>query len=828
MSDWAAAEADFLAGLAQRPAAKPPATLGEIWRDSFAGAGMDTITDIAGLGNEAFRELEGAVGSETGQTLRDFTDNWNGSGFSDWSPTEQAAMVADRLHRLDKDGRDRIAPLIDIAGRASQKAQAIEERAAETWSRTYGLSGIAVSYLAGMARQMLEPLNLAGIAAGGPTRGPVLTMLAREAAIGGGIQALQEPGIELARSGVGLDAGVTRGAVNVATAAIGSAGFSALLRGVSAGARLAFRGRRPAGEGPAHAPAAADFEAAAMVAERNEVLDAQAAPPTQRGRAEAAERIDAAAAAMERGRFDGSSPLDASRSPPVSAAIYGPPRPDPTLTFQPERIAYFDGDRQQIIRPGGRRLDVRPAVMELSDITVSHTLDGAPNPNYQTALQPRDRSSAASRSFVAAGAAELEPELLGLSPTAATGAPVIGPDALVESGNGRIMMIARAYDRHPERAAAYRAQLEGMGYDLAGFKHPVLVRIREGEIEDRAAFAREANVSPVAGLSVRERAFADGANVDDTLMQLWQGGETASLANVRFVRAFADRVVAPEERPQFIDADNRLSADGRARIEAALVARAWGAEDIVSALYEAADPTSKAILGAFADTAPLAARVKTAIAEGRIAAADDPAPAMLEAFRIIDRARAAGQKPRLLLDQIDIEKGAVPDDVRAAARLFFRDDDLAIPAGRDIVAEKIQNAMNRAIDKQNAIADLFAARADVDANLRAAKLAGETIDDQPLPEVKAPAIAPDDDVAAAPAQLLDGFSAEEKAAMAATRTEADRVLEEAGGDFDIFLPGDDGEFRRVSAKVAIAEADEQAAAAAELSDCIVRVAAEAA
>ena len=88
--------------------------------------------------------------------------------------------------------------------------------------------------------------------------------------------------------------------------------------------------------------------------------------------------------------------------------------------------------------------------------------------------------------------------------------------------------------------------------------------------------------------------------------------------NVPFVKAFANQAVAPEERPNFIDGDNSLSADGARRIEAAMVARAWGDQDVVASLYEATDPTSKSILGGFADSAPTVARLRAAVEEGRI------------------------------------------------------------------------------------------------------------------------------------------------------------------------------------------------------------------
>ena len=429
------------------------------------------------------------------------------------------------------------------------------------------------------------------------------------------------------------------------------------------------------------------------------------------------ERIDEAAAAL------------AADDPRLPFAEPDAGRPAPAL------------GRDEIARPDGSRLTVTPRVVEFASIVVSHDMDGNVNPAYPVDLQPRDRGAAPSRTWVAERAKTLEPIRLGRAPTAQEGAPIVGPDGVVESGNGRAMIINRAYDRHPDRAAAYRAFLETEGFPTEGMKFPVLVRVRETPIANRAAFAREANVATTAGLSARERAFADAERLDEHLLSLWQRGETSAAANTGFARAFADRIVAAEERPGFVSAENRLSAEGRTRIEAALTARGWGEADIVSALYEASEPTSKAILGAMADTAPIAARLKAAIAEGRVPAEADPTPAIVAAYRLVDRARASGQKLADLVDQVDIETGAVPEPVRAAARLFFREDGYRVAAGRETVATRIERALTVALDRQNALGDLFGAAPDAAAALRGARLvdtdAGE------LPPPPPPALAPD-------------------------------------------------------------------------------------
>ena len=52
-------------------------------------------------------------------------------------------------------------------------------------------------------------------------------------------------------------------------------------------------------------------------------------------------------------------------------------------------------------------------------------------------------------------AANLEPERLGVSAEADRGAPIVGGDSMVESGNGRVLAIRRAYEQGGEPADRY-------------------------------------------------------------------------------------------------------------------------------------------------------------------------------------------------------------------------------------------------------------------------------------------------------------------------------------------------------------------------------------
>ena len=88
---------------------------------------------------------------------------------------------------------------------------------------------------------------------------------------------------------------------------------------------------------------------------------------------------------------------------------------------------------------------MRYTARDASNIAASQLADGRTNPAYPAALQPRDRTRAASIQQVNSIANRLQPERLGASASTSEGAPIIGPDGAVESGNGRTMAIMQAY-----------------------------------------------------------------------------------------------------------------------------------------------------------------------------------------------------------------------------------------------------------------------------------------------------------------------------------------------------------------------------------------------
>jgi hypothetical protein len=123
-------------------------------------------------------------------------------------------------------------------------------------------------------------------------------------------------------------------------------------------------------------------------------------------------------------------------------------------------------------------------VYEADELIPSHDpFTFQPNRKFPPELQPRLRERAAPRVQVERIAANLDPGLL-LEDfhSLDRGAPIIGPDKAVESGNGRVMAIARAAKLHADIYDRYKQSLiviaPRYGQDpkrIENMKTPVLV-----------------------------------------------------------------------------------------------------------------------------------------------------------------------------------------------------------------------------------------------------------------------------------------------------------------------------------------------------------------
>jgi len=233
VTDWNRAADDYLAELRRRPPARAPATIGEIWDTEWKATGLDTTFGVQRPMMDAYSELQERLTAITGKDLgtlaRERRLDFLEGGFDG-----RVQTMGRIIDSLPDPQQKLLADYKDVRGRARMKAAEIEKQSADVAGATYGLSGHAVAFAAGIARQMADPVNILTAPIGGPAKGPVLKWLGKEFLIGAGVQAAQEPFIATRRQELGLE---TNSIENVLEAGIGQAGFAGILRGAAAANR---------------------------------------------------------------------------------------------------------------------------------------------------------------------------------------------------------------------------------------------------------------------------------------------------------------------------------------------------------------------------------------------------------------------------------------------------------------------------------------------------------------------------------------------------------------------------------------------------------------
>lgn len=265
----------------------------------------------------------------------------------------------------------------------------------------------------------------------------------------------------------------------------------------------------------------------------------------------------------------------------------------------------------------GSSYDMAYEVKSLDELIASNDAAYGVNPNYPSELQPRDRTREASRQQIENMANDLRPELLGESYKLSDGAPIIGMDNVVESGNGRTLAIGKAYENG--RAEEYRAYIEQYanekGWDISGIDKPVLVRTRLSDT-DRVQFTKLANESDVSQFSASERAASDVNRLPDASLLQINGDGTINLdQSMDYVRNFIASLPKAEQG-SVITGDGRLSQEGKRRIESAITQHAYGDSSLVTRLAENLDDDSKTVLNALLRAAPQLSQLDALVKQG--------------------------------------------------------------------------------------------------------------------------------------------------------------------------------------------------------------------
>lgn len=268
-----------------------------------------------------------------------------------------------------------------------------------------------------------------------------------------------------------------------------------------------------------------------------------------------------------------------------------------------------DGRESKVKTAKGTEVVTGFAVVEASRLITSHDpASGDVNPEFPQELQPRDRGRETSRAWVLKTAASLDPEQLGKTRRADTGAPIVGPDRVVESGNGRTMAIVEAY--RIGKADEYRAWLEseadyfGLSAEkIKTMKRPVLVRIRTSNV-NRAEFAVEANQDDKLAMTATEKARADANRLtDDMIALMTDNGDLNAAANTRFLSAFLASL-GDAEAAQYSTSEGKPTSSLIARVQAAIFAKAYNDDRLLELTADSAKPEIANIIRALNFAAP--------------------------------------------------------------------------------------------------------------------------------------------------------------------------------------------------------------------------------
>lgn len=347
----------------------------------------------------------------------------------------------------------------------------------------------------------------------------------------------------------------------------------------------------------------------------------------------------------------------------------------------------------------GARLDGEYALMDAADLVTSHDESLRPNPLYPQELQPRDRSRQASELQVSGIVQKLDPARLGVSADAATGAPIVGADGLVESGNARTIALKRVYQARGQKAEDYKQFLREnagqFGIDPAqidAIERPVLVRVRSTPV-NRAEFARQANAATVQRMSPSEQALADskrlasleGLNPDDN-------GDFDT--SYDFIRQFM-AMLPVTEQSDMLESDGKLSTFGYKRIQNAVLAKAYGDSPTLRRMTESMDDNLRNITKALTRVAPTIAAARERMQAGTMYDADI-APDLVQAVEGLSAVKDKGWTVADELGQQDLTGPKYSPE--AAQLLTFLSENIRSPRRIAEFMQRYYEALEQAGD----------------------------------------------------------------------------------------------------------------------------------
>ena len=322
----------------------------------------------------------------------------------------------------------------------------------------------------------------------------------------------------------------------------------------------------------------------------------------------------------------------------------------------------------------GNKIKTQYALVDASNLITSHDPNnGKVNAKFPQELQPRDRSRSTSMQWVQKISKDIDPEQLGGSRRADSGAPIIGDDGIVESGNGRTMALLLAYQNG--NADDYRDWLEETASyfninpnEVSKMKQPVLVRVRQSDV-DRAAFAVEANQDDKLGMTATEKAKADEARITPDLISKLKGdGDLTSLENADFIKGFLHSL-GTNESAQYITSNNRPTQSLIARVQSALFSKAYNDDRLLELTADTTNPEIKNILNGLNGSASEFIKMRQSDKDSGRDTGDKATKTIIDAINMFKEVKEKGLTLENYLKQIDMFNQP-KDDVVNTAKLL--------------------------------------------------------------------------------------------------------------------------------------------------------------
>ena len=354
-----------------------------------------------------------------------------------------------------------------------------------------------------------------------------------------------------------------------------------------------------------------------------------------------------------------------------------------------------------VYSPTGMKVTAHPEVVELSSLIASQLADGKDNPNFPPELQPRDRKHVASTSQISKLAGTWTPELQAPSPNASMGPPMVGPDNVVDAGNGRKRAADEIYtnDVYANQRLDNKEWLISKGYDISGMSQPFLILRRTSNLEGekRAQWSLESNERTTLGMNAAETARGDVARAAAAI-GLWKGGDVGAVTNREFVRGFMS-LLSKEEHGTLLAPKGGLSADGVRRIQNAVMAHAYGDEvgPVLDKFLSGDNEGMRRVSGGMSSASGDWAMMRDAAAKGRIPANLDITKDLASALDVLARSRELGQSVGEVIGQVDFDRPALSPNAQTILRAMFQNDAMKETVGSATLAERLTKYADEAL-----------------------------------------------------------------------------------------------------------------------------------